>query len=376
MTWWTETSVEGGCVFALDFRSISKSSVVYFSNEPNFTASIYPSSQSVYTSRTAGYDFSSLLSDQKVVKSYASFNIRDAHLRLGTHTLPTEFTIIIKAKVLDDTSFMSSSGSYHGLLYGTTGNNTSDFKWRFHGYTSEIDLSMYPKELLRETIHTVILKGNLDTKEVKMITDNGEELIPLSSFSSSNFLYPGRTYNTLGHLYNSASWRPTTDIIAYGLFSFEMSEEDITKTLAAIEKETFLSSEEDDQGFKFKTKFGTLLQSDENLTQDTINKEFFKVANSIRPGTFFTINRNLKNDQIPSLYAEYETISDHVLEEGLPIKTKLYLYEKGTGQLVKTTYSDLNGYFEFNLLNKDDEYIVRASDKKYQFQSINKDYNN
>lgn len=376
MTWWTETSVEGGCVFALDFRSISKSRRVYFSNDPNFTASIYPSSQSVYSSRTEGYDFSSLLSDQKVIKSYASLNIRDAHLRLGTHTLPTEFTIILKAKVLDDTSFMSYNGSYYGLLYGTTGNDTSDFKWRFHGYTSELDLSMYPKELLRETIHTVILKGNLETKEVRMITDKGEEIIPLSSFSSSNFLYSGRTYDTLGYQYNSTKWRPTTDIIAYGLFSFEMSEEDITKTLAAIEKETFLSSEEDDQGFKFKTKFGTLIQSDENLTQDTINKDFFKVANSIRPGTFFTINQNLKNVQIPSLYAEYETISDYVLEEGLPIKTKLYLYEKGTGQLVKTTYSDLNGYFEFNLLNKDDEYIVRASDKKYQFQSINKDYNN
>ena len=75
------------------------------------------------------------------------------------------------------------------------------------------------------------------------------------------------------------------------------------------------------------------------------------------------------------MYKNTKTITDIVLEEGLPVITKLYLYERYTGELLKVTSSNSKGQFTFLDLKEDIEYIIRASDNKYQFQSILKDYN-
>ena len=58
------------------------------------------------------------------------------------------------------------------------------------------------------------------------------------------------------------------------------------------------------------------------------------------------------------------------------MKVKLFLYERNTGVLIKTTFSDTEGNFSFLNLNKDLEYFVTANDNKYQFQSVIKNYNN
>lgn len=75
------------------------------------------------------------------------------------------------------------------------------------------------------------------------------------------------------------------------------------------------------------------------------------------------------------LYERLFNLSDQILEEGLPIRCEVFLYEKLTGVLLKTAISDLEGYFTFYNLSTSLEYLISANDNKYQFKSIIKNYN-
>lgn len=68
------------------------------------------------------------------------------------------------------------------------------------------------------------------------------------------------------------------------------------------------------------------------------------------------------------------TIKDYVYKENVGVRTHLFLYERESGELIYKTESDDTGYFEFNNLDKNLEYVVTSNDKKHQFKSIIKNY--
>ena len=68
------------------------------------------------------------------------------------------------------------------------------------------------------------------------------------------------------------------------------------------------------------------------------------------------------------------TIKDYVYKENVGVRTHLFLYERESGELIYKTESDDTGYFEFNNLDKNLEYVVTSNDKTHQFKSIIKNY--
>ena len=67
-------------------------------------------------------------------------------------------------------------------------------------------------------------------------------------------------------------------------------------------------------------------------------------------------------------------IKDYVYKENVGVRTILFLYERESGELIYKTESDDTGYFEFNNLDKNLEYVVTSNDKTHQFKSIIKNY--
>ena len=118
---------------------------------------------------------------------------------------------------------------------------------------------------------------------------------------------------------------------------------------------------------KFKTRIENLKTLEEQFQATKSVRTFIKeTVLDEEKGQMYSYN---------ILYKNIKSITDIVLEEGVPVVTKLYLYERHTGQLIKVTSSNSLGIFSFLDLEVDLEYIVRASDSKYQFHSIIKDYN-
>lgn len=74
------------------------------------------------------------------------------------------------------------------------------------------------------------------------------------------------------------------------------------------------------------------------------------------------------------VYAEYNgVIADKVLIKGAPSQRKVSLYERATGNLVSSTWSDKAGNYRFTGLNPRIEYYVLALDHKRNYNAVIQD---
>lgn len=379
MKWWEITS-NCNCIFSIDSESIvTPKTITYSSNSLKLLTAI-DGDNLISVGKTSGLIYKNYKHQVPITSYfYKSLNIKQTNLLFKTPILlPNEFTFIMKAVIYSSSLWLSNAGTNYGLTFGI-GTGTTDSHWRIDGYETGAD---YPKAL-QDTmntgnVHTVILKGNLAAKEVDFVTEYGTYRVPMESTSFQKFLQ-SQTYSTLG--YNTGvPWRPHADVIAYGLFDKVFTQEEQDLVLKTIDTQFLIKEIPTYKSYLpwvelYKTSVQSTLSNFKPLEDVVLNIKF-----SSKRFNYSPVLKNspeiskIKTEDL--LYKNYEEIFDIVLEEGLPVQTKLYLYEKETGYLIKTTISDKSGNFSFHNLKKEFEYIVTANDPKYQFQSIIKNYNN
>lgn len=368
MEWWEIPSEE--CIFAFDSTSIITENRLKFANNEQRSARF----NNGLNGSTVGYTSGEVYKSNKL-STYKSLNIKESNLIFDIPIeLPRSFTFILKCTVRTSTAFLSNSGVDYGLSFGTGDrNNTTDGYWRIKAFESGTDIPTEDvKKNMKNGLHTVILKGNLDLREVFLTTDFGTYRVPISS-GAYNYFLKNQTYTTLGDSHTNSTWRTNTDIIAYGLFQGELSDEQVNQVLNKIEAQFYVPYIQDVQ--IFKEKFST------NISPLCLNSFPKPVLNyivgsaSITPSFETHINTLESIHRQNILFKNVRTISDTVMEENIPVVTTLFLYERHTGVLIKTTESNRQGFFSFIDLDEDLDYIIRASDDKYQYKSISKDYN-
>lgn len=385
MNWW-ETPGSNSCLFAIDYNSTYTKNTLTFSNNPSRFLTTLNGDNLLSKNIVSGikaYNLKRIIPLK--IYSYKSLKIDKTNLLFDSPLfIPNNFTMILKAKVNGSSLLMSNNGVSYGLTFGTGEYNAdSDSAWRIDGFRPEGDYTKSDFDAVNKgLIQNVVIRGDIANKQVEFITDYGTFIVPQESTAFQKFLV-SQTYTTLGYQHEHTYWRPDLDIIAYGLFNKILSNEELDTLFSSIE-ESFLK---------------TTVTPYKHSTETDIELRFYETANAT--STFFEhpkdilLNVNYVNnkhvahapkvslgfDLLPLdiagvLYSDKEDIIDIVLEEGAPVQIKLYLYEKETGSLIKTTLSDKQGNFSFLNLNKDSEYIVTANDPKYQFQSVIKNYNN
>lgn len=377
MKWW---EIAPSCIFALDADSIVTKSDVYFTNNANRSLKSYTGVNRIETSSTAGLRYNKLSYEENIkIYTYKSLKLNDTHLIFDTPVLlPNEFTFILKCKVNVSSLLLSNNGSNYGLTFGTGEMNSSDdSRWRISGYNTGQDFLKNDLDRFNKGgIQTVILKGNIATKSVVFITDYGSYLIPSDSPAFQSFLQ-SRTYTTIGYSHTGAAWRPNLDIIAYGLFDKIFTGTEISQVLESIDSQFLLKTSD----LKPTTGSGTTLNNHSNPGRFVLTNIPLNVGSILKTSkpiaTKFKTVFNIISPEIgvqSLLYKDMKTISDVILEEGQPVIAKLFLYERGTGTLLKTTISDVKGRFNFYNLSRNFEYRVTSNDPKYQFRTITKTY--
>ena len=378
MKWWEMTS-NCNCIFALDSQSDIVADKVFFSNNSNRFLTILNGNEKVRRSKMGGitrktFEFISPIKSY----SYDCLAIYKTNLLFDNPiVLPKNFTIILRCSVRDYTILLSNTSVNYGLTFGT-GSSSDDNLWRFDGYTSGLEYNSNLKNIShKDIIQTVVLKGSLDLKDVDIFTDYGEYKIPIESTAFQKFL-KNQEYSLIGHSISDSYWRPNLDIIAYGLFDKVFSEEEVSDVITQIENQFLLKEIITSVTNKSLYNLLTIGSSKNTTSYQPLNLLLSTVYKLPTDTVIITPTSGKEityTETLSVLYKKVKDIFDIVLEEGNPIQTKLYLLEKNTNLLIKTTMSNKEGEFYFYNLSTDFEYVVTANDPKYQFQSIIKNYN-
>lgn len=382
MKWW-EIPQNCNCTFALDATSKATSTKVFFANDPLRYLTLESTTNRVYNTVTTGLIHKNLKNEKPLnTHTYKSITVAKTNLVYDTPLLlPDNFTIVLKCKLKQSSVLMSNGGSYHGLTLGLGQyDQTDEGFWRIHGFNagSEIYTKAQLVPFTGNYIQTVVLKGSISGRDITFKTDYGSFKIPVSSSTFTTGYLQNRTYSHMGYS-TSENWKPNLDIIAYGVFDNILSAEEEANVFAAIEDQFFISK----HPFSFNSNL-KYIKENFKIPKETLKPKLFLKDNFLEISEPVEIFGNIVNKDIIKsnvitqqvLYSVFENIHDVVLEEGIPVQVKLFLYERNTGVLIKTTMSNREGVFSFLNLNKDLEYFITANDNKYQFQSVVKNYNN
>lgn len=381
MSWWNSVP-NSDCIFALDANSKLIGNSLYFSNDANRYLILQP--ETIITTNKTVAGQKPYTNNPMELHVYNSLSISKGNLFFDEPLyIGTSFTIILKCKVNQSSVFLSNNAADHGPAYGVGVQNNSvstssdDHAWRVHGFITESEVPYNNRQFkIKTDIKTLILTGDMNTKEVVAYTESGIYPVPKDSAAFiTGFLQP-RSYTNIGYSNSTVNWRLNADIIAYGIFNRQMSVEEFKIIDASIESELKIKVIPENISNKSKSYTDISLKTVEYSID--LMKTYENNFQASKPVRAFIKNLDYElsiTEHENTLYKNTKNISDIVLEENVPIKTKLYLYEKYTGQLLKTTGSDSLGRFSFLDLNPQLDYIVRTSDPKYHFQSVLKDYN-
>lgn len=377
MKWWNTVS-DATCVFAIDSEStLTKTQVSYTNNNSKKLTALSPT-DSLYIGTYAGRESKNFIPSTEI-KHYRSLYIKDTNLSfIEPVTLPTEFTIILKCIVYKSTTFLSNNGINNGLMFGLGEyNSVDDFSWKFDGFGTGSDTT---KDVRmgrgRYILDTVIVKGNSNTKTVTVNTNYGKFTVPPESTAYSSF-FTNQSFSTLGSQNESTKnlWRPDTSIVGFGIFNKNFTDIEIDQILNTMDSQFLIRTSKETSELStnlFVKKLWNLKSSDFNEAHLYSMKASSAINGEL---SYRWVEPEYKNLTKERLYSRLKDIEDIVLEEGRPVSTKLFLYERITGFFLKDTVSNLLGEFKFINLNADFEYIVTGTDPKYQFQSVIKNYN-
>ncbi len=372
MNWW-ESNPSLTPVFTLDTNSTINSNYVHFVHNKLLRARVHQGAGRVYPSIYTYFN------QELNVALYKTLKFNDVELILDTPIIiPDNFTFILKVKVHKSSLFLSNNGASHGLTYGTGDTNQPDYNglWRVEGYIFPSDGKLEAQRL-RENNHLmfeIILQGNLITGDASMTVNGDKRSIPIGSNVFGSFLRRGQTFSTIGYNHGGSTWGIKADVVAYGLFAGQVSDSELTSMFETIDT-NFLKKQQTPKTINISQKNFEVFE--EPLILNYL-KNYSYIWNISEPRfRFFNYNHYnvLFTTTINILYKETFDLVDQVFEQNEPVAVKVFLYDRVSGQLLKTTTSNEFGWFQFLNLDKTKEYIVRSSDDKKQFKSILKDYN-
>lgn len=374
--WWN--TYPDSCIFAIDSSSTKVSETVLLSSDKKNILIAEKNKNNTFNKRmVSAFIETNFRYDLNYTYKYNSLNISKNNLIFkSVFTIPSEFTFILKCKVNSNSVFLnkSSSTDNYGLVLEMSQVNPSplSYNWRVASTITGEDYPEDNKKGSLKGIETVILKGSTIEKTGSIMTNYGTYPIQLDSFSS----FFNKAISVLGSTSSSINdWGLDADIIAYGLFNKNFSNEELQNILTEIDTEFLVE--------KVKTKTQPLLLSSEKYHQSkdkVVKNNLFKTTSVpyYSQVAFKNFSSRLLSDDLLSdslIINNVTNIEDYVYEEGRPVKVRLYLYERHSGQLISKVWSNLDGYFEFVNLDSNLDYVVTAHDPKYQFRSIIKNYN-
>lgn len=369
MKWW-ELPQNCNCLFALDSRSRleANNTRVICSNTDSNSFSVVGSSvnglsKSFIDTLEAGY--STLLNTLKIdgVNLLAKTDI----------PIPETVTWILLVKTNSDTSSLAAArdGTSHwGFEFRKVLSDKQG--WNHSGIGSEGAVS---NPEVFDSLQVVTLRVDKLNQKAEITTNYGATFTDarLKSFLSTGSSFAN--IPALGYIgYNSSTWIPQVDIVAYGAFDKYLSDVELSQVIEKAKKDA--QSEISASFLPFYSMRSSILTYDVtyNYHLETLNKVVNKLDHD---RSNYNLNINKIDNYLKSLNLLYQhviEITDIVMEESIPVSVKLYLYEKYSGVLIKTTLSDRKGRFTFTALNPNLDYIVTAHDPKLQFQSIIKNY--
>lgn len=200
----------------------------------------------------------------------------------------------------------------------------------------------------------------------------------VTAFGPSKYAYNSelKSFTHMGDVYEHGL---NAHIVAMGLFDFQLTKEEIFQMLAQIDGE-FLGKEPS------KPIQLSSLSKREELQAPTLrsmsNTDFLKYYTQTDPPEPFKFQNvkfmDIPEDDVEVFYLDFPkgtiSIKDVVTKEDVPTVSKLFIYEKYTGVLIASTWSNEQGEFEFTGLDKTKEYIIHSYDKDLQYKSIIKDF--
>lgn len=372
MKWW-ESNSNLVPVFALDSNSRISSNYVHFSHNDSLRSRVHQGAGRVSPNSYTYY------SDKYEICLYRTLKFNDVELILDKALLiPDNFTFILKVKIHKSSLFMSDNGAHHGLTYGTGDTAQPDHNglWRVANYTFPSDGKLEAQRL-KENNHLmfeVVLQGDLLSGTGSMTVNGDKREIPTGSPVFSSFLRKGQSFSTIGYSHGNTTWGIKADVVAYGLFEGQVNDESLIDMFQAVD-DNFLkrvsqpevinitkneSESRDPKVFNYLKDYGYILEIAEARFKKFYDTFGYDVA---LINTINILHKNTFN------------LRDQVFEQNEPVAVKVFLYDRDSGQLLKTVVSREDGWFEFLDLDPTKEYIVRCSDDKKQFKSILKDYN-
>lgn len=378
MKWW-EIPQNCNCLFALDSESVvgDDGNLIYYSNDPtsflktyqNLKNKVSKTQTHVFKSKNFKNDFEKLYSYDCV---YLDNTNLDFNVRFSTGF---EITWVLKCEVVDQTVMsQGSSTATHGITYTRTSSSEASGKtWYAAGLPTKTSVLNKDRRLRPNTVHNVIIRNDNRLKKVSLKTDSKEETAYDSTYFTTGF---GSNHEVYKIGYNTAVWYPKIKIIAYGAFDKILTAAEETEVFDQIDSQflrnvtnTQISGRESILNLVQTPVFNKTVRGNDSL----INLQS-SIPVSDKIFSFKKESAEFYRDYSKRLHPKSVNIKDIVLEENRPIQAKLYLYERESGVLIKTTYSNLKGEFEFNNLDPTMEYRVTSNDPKYQFQTITKNY--
>lgn len=302
--------------------------------------------------------------------SYRALKVNGSNLKLDKPVyLSHDITIVVMAKMNDLTVFLSKEGDIDTWIaaYGTGGSRDLAYQeqatWRLK-YTYPVTL--IPGELKAregwDFIDSAVITGNKEEGPLTFYTQDYTG--PVTSNRIAESYSTTTPHDMMG--YSEEKFRVSAEIIAFGVFNKKLKPYQVEYLLQEIERQFKVEVEK-----KWENTSASFLPFNISLSQQLATTlPYYRLP--APQSLSFSPSILSKNPYIE----EYMDIEDHVYEEGVPISTTLFLIERLTGKLIATTNSNKEGWFCFKHVDKSKDYVVIASDKKYQFNSIIKDYIN
>ena len=410
MAWYEIPGVS--CIFALDYNSelSLNGSRVSLSNNPTEYLKIKTNGNPLMKGPSLGWkvkDFKLDIESGGLI--YKTLKVEKTNLifeRAKTFPGSKKVTFILKVKLKSSSKFMNAvenSDSMYGLSFTEDGSNSYNNLWRFRNVSSLpfIDLGVPYKNRFSNfkiAFDTVVLKLDWESNVGELITSYGSLSIPTSVLEDPSLFVKANSFKVLGS--GSTAWELDADIVAYGMFEGYLSDQQVTACLTNIDLE-FLESSGISKGFEDTTEEFNLELSEGrseeianlSLQYQDIRPLTLEVDSeiSVEPLPYLSKEsvENLKTFHLnPLMWVEKKKpllvnkrhqksfdLRGLITEEDSPVATKLYIYEKGGGLLIGTTFSDKNGVYIFKNLDRSMEYVVTSFDRKYQYKSIIQDFN-
>ena len=370
---WYNSIGNSNCIFVIDGNSaITNNNTVTTPSVINSQVTVHDSTASVYNTLKAGFKILNNDIDMSYYCTYKTIDIKKKNLLFKDPlSLPDTCTIVLMVQQRTASQWMETViVPYAGSGREGPYQRVNDRNWNVEGINCTSTLpSIYTKNSF-DGFDIVIIQINRLESLLKVITTYGTFSVttnfPETVFGTNSYLY-----NVIGDNDNSVEY-PDGYLVAFGIFNKIFTEQELEILKAEIDNDLLIYK----TSINLNTDIELEIQNTSLLQVSANNIDKISFTNYIK---HFNSEDNLTIDSESNIADvstnTYKNISDYVFKENIPVSVKLFLYERQSGELLYTTISDSNGYFEFKNLDSTLEYIITSNDDTYQFKSIIKNYN-